>query len=542
MEATVAALKQYRGRLKFGTRRAMARFLELVRAPGIGEELYPVFLEETDPHLLVQDVRALAAARDSRALELALCALPRLRAGPNGALKVDRLEAIAGGLGAVPGGETLRFLESLQPDLAASRSDSLATSTELPTGERLFSSRSHRGSVLAEAMVRADRERGGELLGTILDGAPSPAPESTWLGLAGTAFLGDDRAADRLGRYLDRRRAGPLFAAAVHFLASLDRPAASSALLEAFLRTPAELPLVLAMGHRGITTAVPELVSLAAAQRPAPLRAAAAIALGLVGQHRASGVPVVPALGEMLRCSDPALRDAACWALGRRGDLEALDPLRAIALSDADELGRAAMALAELGDSESAPALASLLARLSPRDDPTSLHRRALVAICLGRLGHRGARDAIQALATLSGQPLAAFAGKAALRLLMEAPEDGVRVFWIDPLTPLERTGIRLRAGQSLDLRAAGFWGWGSPSAVASWDAVPARPGPAPRLLGQVGPRTFPLGPQWSRILAEEPGELVLLTLGAPQKAPPGADEALVPARAVGLVRVEVRL
>jgi hypothetical protein len=322
---------------------------------------------------------------------------------------------------------------------------------------------------------------------------------------------------------------------------------------------------------------VPLLVERTRADQPPATRAAAALALGLVagggatdfdprappGALPVAGVApealatvtpgVVKALAGVLSAGDARLRDTACWALMRWRHPEAAPALRALAASDRDVFGRAALALSVqgAGDSGVAAELARTLESLSGRTDPAGLQRRALVVLALARLRHAPVRPAAAALAQLGGTEHAfpRFAAREALRELDPPAAGGgrdVRTLWVDPITPIERTGLRLRPGQSLDIRVSGYWGWGEPPSASHLPSIPSRPhgkAPVQRLVARVAGRSFTLAVKldWTRIVAEEAGELVLLTLDEPLRRPPGSDPALLPAAAAGGVRVEIR-
>lgn len=533
--------------LEWQLRVKAARILGLTRTAGIGDELYPGFLKETRDFVNRHYVAALAACRDPRALDLADAMLPEhLRMRDS---RFRRLEILAEGLMPLPGAGTVRFLQRLLPHM-----------TSPPW------------NLLPEAMVGADRDAAASVLLGLLHHAPVPAPLEAWPGIAGAEYLGDEAALAALTPYLDRRRAGPLRDAAVQAIASIDRPLAARVLLESLRAAPADPSLLLAGAQRGLEEVLPLALAAAAPGRPVPVRMAAVQALGLVAGGPSTGKQpwdrgstslgpasdpgragaVAKLLIPLLADPDGGVRDTACWTLARWKRPETIAALRTLALSPRDTLGRAALALAQLGDRESAGALARTLE--TPSSDPAALHRQALVAVSLGRLRHEPSRPVLAALASRTGpgSALPSFAGREALREL-DAAKDGTdpvtrsrtRVVWIDGMAPVVRTGIRLVPGESLELSGMGFWGWGAAEAAINRpDAAPApQPGKPPmRLLVRLGRRLVVVPPRPVRYLVEDPGEVVLFCLDNPHRVPPGSDPSLLPSRAVGLVRVTIEL
>ena len=126
-----------------------------------------------------------------------------------------------------------------------------------------------------------------------------------------------------------------------------------------------------------------------------PVRVAAAVALGDLGDRRAT-----PVLCRALPLWHTAVRRAVADALGRLGDPSAAGPLR-LALSDPAGVVRvaAAEALTRLGDPAALPALRSVLA-----DPAASPALRGASARLLADIGGAGAVDAIHSvLQTLRG-------------------------------------------------------------------------------------------------------------------------------------------
>jgi hypothetical protein len=568
LPAVARAFRAHRGRLTMIARLSLTSVLEVARAKELVGELFGQFADDDNDAVKARYARALASVRDARALDVARSVLASLARHP-ATDQQDSVERIASGLGALPGAATVRFLDGLRSHPQV-----------VPWGG------------LAESMVCADRhEAATVLVRGLLARAPSPATLAAWPGIAAAALIGEP-AVEALAPYLDSHRAGPLFGAAVHAMTGISGDAAGRAIQEALARAGGggEPALLLAAGARGASAVAPLLRAGLAPGRAPALRAAAALALGLLAAGPAGPIDLLHgdgrrdarrdrgtaagaeaaaaarALVGLLEASPPELAETAVWALRHFDHPDAMAALRRRALGAGDASGRAALALGCLADRESAPALGDLMRRLAMGggDDPAALPRRAGLAAALALLDRRESRPELEAQARLSGKEraLAASAAREALRQLASAlpaapapasapasaPADGPRSpshsLWVDPISPLERTRVFLAPGESVEVRAAGVWAWGGPQAASrpatgSTRAVPGQPPMG--LLARLGGRTIALGTEWTRILADAPGELLLVTMGDPYRTPPGADASLLPSRAIGLSRVELR-
>lgn len=123
---------------------------------------------------------------------------------------------------------------------------------------------------------------------------------------------------------------------------------------------PTRLDAVTYLGEEKEVAAVPKLIELLSSNQPASIRLASIQALGLIKKKDA-----VDALILALADTDPAIRAAACDALGQLGDARATTPLIGLLAQPAENLV-AIWALGEVGGDEAIPALNALLTHSDP--------------------------------------------------------------------------------------------------------------------------------------------------------------------------------
>jgi HEAT repeat protein len=532
VKPVVTTLERRWDQMPWSARMTLAQSLARLRAPDVWFAFSPALQTGAHdrPHLAY--LAAVAASRDRRALDAARTMLEQ---GP----KDDKLTRIAAVLGALPGRPTFELIR----DQIAPRISTGHTAT------------------VARAMVRVDREAASDHFSRVLSGSTTATPLDIDLAIAAVPLLRDERPIEGLSRFLEPRLAGRHLAQASLAMASTDTPAARRALSEAFDRNPAQLPLVLFLGLARPDGVGAHLAPLLETGRPRSLRSAAALAVGLAGARRAvtrrPHQVAPPWLGpiddravrlliEALGDPDPGVRDTACLALGHIPDRTAVAALRRFSVGETDLRGRGAMALAEQGDSGAAGPLLELLDRLAPRTDPGTFYRRAVIGLALGRLRHAPARPAIESLARRSGKdrPAVGFCAREALRELSSAPSEGLRTIWVDPASPVVRTGVRLEAGGSIEIRASGLFGWGGGESAVHQALEPCRPspdGPDLRLVAWFSGREIDLTAAWQRFHAEQSGELLVLTIDQPYRDAPGGRPDHLPSGAVGIARVDMR-
>jgi hypothetical protein len=124
------------------------------------------------------------------------------------------------------------------------------------------------------------------------------------------------------------------------------------------------------------------------------------------------------------------------------------------------------------------------------------------------------------------------------------AGPERVRVFWIDGLTMLDRTGVHLEAGEMIWLKVDGVLGWGDVETAQplGWNyRATGRPPVALAPHAIAGGVARPLTRQWSLFLAERSGELEIWLHDAPHRHTPGRDALLFPSRGQGLIAVSMR-
>ena len=159
--------------------------------------------------------------------------------------------------------------------------------------------------------------------------------------------------------------------------------------------TRAGAALVVAKLGSKAAPAVPALQDLFDRRQPPPVRDAAAYALGEIG---AAAAPAVPALIAGLSDPERVARTAALQALGRIGDVAAVDPIAALLESDETPVRvLAAEALGRFGPgaAPAVPALVRALGDLSPAV-------RRWSAEALGRVGAKArTTSALKALTKL---------------------------------------------------------------------------------------------------------------------------------------------
>ncbi|MBI4864569.1 MAG: protein kinase, partial [Candidatus Riflebacteria bacterium] len=508
--AAVQALRDPAVRISPERRAKLILALEVARSPDLADLCARLAVDDPDPLLRIRYLNLLGAVRDPRTVSTARRLLARHPRTP--------VEPVLEAVGKVPGAESFRFLSGYVDPLSSTI-----------------------GGSLPALLVRTDRAAASRLALQLLGDSSRPCRSVCWNGIAMAELLGDEDAARALTPYLDREKAGDLHGVAVLAMTSMPRELATGPLLEAFARTPSEPPLALAAAHVPASRTVDLLTRQVRSDRSAT-RAASILALGLagIGEPRPRDAWVLPPAGrgpadrETLAALEPLLddesasvRDAAAWALGRRAGCGQVDRLRRFALSDRDSSGRGALALAEADDRPSAPHLVGLLDRIKENRDVATRYRAGMVALAIGRLRHSSARPLLAWLAANSdGDSFPQFAARDALRTVDERDPGDVRTTWLDPVTPIERTGIWLEQGQSVEIRVGGYWGWGG------FDSVTTSPGgfspsselrPTLRVAARVGGRTYTMRAAWSRILADRSGELVLTTTPEVHRFAPGA-------------------
>ena len=363
--------------------------------------------------------------------------------------------------------------------------------------------------------VRTDPERARAHLER-LAGAPTlDAQLGRWV-CAGLGVLGDARAAKALGK-LARASGRPHDrAVALRFLVPIADPAARDELLAAFQAEPDDPALSWALATSGDPRAADLFVArLAAAQAPR-VRQDAAFALGLLG---ARTPPVLAALRDAL--AGPAdVAGAAAYALGELQDAIAAPALTALAESDRDSDGLAALALARLRHK---PAVAALAAQLIARAakaaatplDPRGWVRLAAQAGALGELGDPAAADALHALEKTAGAPRGTReAAQSALRRIARAAVESVgetRVLVI-PQVPAVRCGFTLSAGESLEITGTGCVSCLAPDSVPLPPEVevPVPGGARFGVSALFGTNVMRIGRSPNRMIAEQTAHLLL--------------------------------
>ncbi|MBI4863421.1 MAG: hypothetical protein HY815_24615 [Candidatus Riflebacteria bacterium] len=309
------------------------------------------------------------------------------------------------------------------------------------------------------------------------------------------------------------------------------------------------MELLVAAGRRRLAGSVNAIVHSIAPGRPDRVRAAAALAAGLLGGPgsplpEASSDLAVEALGSLLADKSPAQRAIAAWSLGRWHHPKAVENLRHTALGATDDTGRAALALARLGTVLAAAELAAVADRLRHVSGPQALHRRARLGLALSLLGHPRSGELLDELtrvpASLPGARLGRWLGQQLSRRVLPGrpdpgPEGHDEVLWIDPVAIVQPSGIRLATGQVIWLRVTGACGWGDP-------ALPGgEPGPAVVPYVLLGGEARPVGSDWTSFVAGGTGELEVWLLDRPHRFTPGRDQGVLPSRGQGLLALQVR-
>jgi len=353
-------------------------------------------------------------------------------------------------------------------------------------------------------------------------------PSLRRLAMDGLWMLGDERAVQALAD-VAAHAAPDTAAMAARRLALTPLPAARAELAAALRERPDAPGLTWAAALGGADVADALALRLAPAQ-PEVVREDAALALGTL---ESSAPPALAALRAALAGPAPRVADAAAWALGQCGDASAAAELEAMAASDRDAQGAAALALARLKQRAAAPRLASRLAELaagSAARPPRTLGwlRMGALASALAELGDPASAPALRALVEAAGvpRPVRDFAQGCERRLAhaeAEAPGEA-RTLVVAGVMGV-RGGAPVYPGESVEVS-----GFGLLALVDQESPMPAdltQLGPELMKFGitaVVGTNEVRVGRSRNRVLAEQPAVVLVsaydkLRDGAP--APP---------------------
>lgn len=498
-----------------------------LRSRALADRLHPLLARPLDGEARLAIVRALALARHPGASGAALdawAALPDAR---------DR-EALSTAL-ALSGGAS-----------ACDRIASVIGASGDP-------------GALASLMARAEPLRARTHFGRWI-AAPDERDRFV-AGTLGLSALGSAEDVQALREVLQRSLPASSRAWVADALADVGTSSARDALLMAFQANPRSSDMLWAVARLGIPAAAATLSQALEEATTAPRRREVLVAIGLVG---ATG-PLEP-IARALDDPDPEVRDAAAWSLARLQASHLAGAVRALAGTERDRSGVAAWATGELGDRGAIPALAALRDRLVARPEGQRPERLARIALALARLGGAPASRALHPVWTAGANPpgvrvadqlIAALATDHADGRLRSPPDSAAwlapapaslfpRAVSLDalplqralfPFVPYDRTGLVLRAGESvsitvdasLDLAGAitnSEWSrrFGATGATRFASSTALEPG----LFALAGGRCWKIGAKPVRIVALQESELLVVRSRAYAASMPGASTGTV--------------
>ncbi len=277
-----------------------------------------------------------------------------------------------------------------------------------------------RRAYAAQALAMLHDERAIPGLIDVAFGEEEHARRAAVLALGTVAREDDDRVADVLLHLLCNSRDVATRCCAAIAVGRQGNPRAESALLYGYrkgtltLRPFAAIGLGLLARHDGLTRSTRPLLHDLAERNDVHLRAALCVAVGLAGERRAA-----PALREIVAGDDPApLRAYAALALGLVGTLDEDAPtLRALldVGREPDLQREAALALGILGDREAIRTLALLVRHGG------STYVEGTAAVAIGRIGGRNAAEALlELLDDAQSTPSARAMGAVGLGLVLD--------------------------------------------------------------------------------------------------------------------------
>ncbi|MBI4860786.1 MAG: HEAT repeat domain-containing protein [Candidatus Riflebacteria bacterium] len=399
---------------------------------------------------------------------------------------------------------------------------------------------------LLKPMVSLDRERTRRLALDWLE-VPQGDRVRTEAAIHALTRLADADAARRLTSLFRVPSAGSWRETLLQSFVAQDTDEARAGLVRLVLAARADssgLGCLWAATRLGIGQAVPLAARMARVSGDAAVRRDGIVCLALLEERSE-----VPLIRRALEDPDPAVSQAAAWALGRLGDSPSVPRLLARALSSADVGGVATWSLGQVGGREEAIALRALFVRLEGSPAASDQTRLGMVAWALGELGDATsagkirfvagekrfspfaracAREALLRLAEIRSEPIGSLARTAVPRALVRC---------VFPFVRYDRTSVRLLPGESVDLSAQGYWGGSDPGGqMVRFDLPLPLPGLLPRppvladppgdipvgllhmnLNSLVGGQSKLLTEKPSCLTAEREGNLVLSPLGGPR-------------------------
>lgn len=387
---------------------------------------------------------------------------------------------------------------------------------------------------LGEAIARCDPRRALLLATELLQVRPLRGQTGVAIDIA--RWLQNDEGARILTPLLDPSTGSAWHPRAVRALSSMGASTVTSILGGAIARWPLDPALLIAASHRAPLLSIAPLTVALRPEQPAEVRIAAACGLGIAlprAPRSTAYSHAMEALAEAARGQEQVAA-MALWALGAIGTVEARSILSAQV--SASPRPRALLALSRSGGSAAkARSVVDRLGADRARSPELDLDLGFAIASLppddsLFRTGPPG---------WLKGFPRQA-AIQAISATKLRAARASVQRRLVDPLVPLEPTGVWFEAGDLISIFGGGSFGASAATlhpagvtgdgATGSHDAC-LRPG--------IGPVVFPIPHVPTQILVEQPGELVLYTRQSPMVDCPGSSGWLRPAAGLAWVEFE---